>query len=149
MSATPHRHLFMFTKLTGPGSAKNVVLATTMWDALGTKFDAIGTNREQGLKKEYWNVMIDHGAGVERFLNTAESAWSIVDKIVAKSDKKTVLLFQEEKVDRKQPLLATGAGKALSLDLELLIQDQNNKRRVSGVWSNVNGSGTRGTQISK
>jgi hypothetical protein len=138
----------MFTKLTGLRSAKNVVLATTMWDTLGAKFDAIGTTRERALKKEYWNVMIDHGAGVERFLNTVDSAWSIVDKIVEKSDK-AVLLFQEEKVDRKQALLATGAGKALSLDLELLIQDQNKKRQVPGTWSNVNESGTRGTQRSR
>jgi hypothetical protein len=138
----------MFTKLTGLRSAKNVVLATTMWDTLGAKFDAIGTTREQALKKEYWNVMIDHGAGVERFLNTVDSAWSIVDKIVEKSDK-AVLLFQEEKVDRKQALLATGAGKALSLDLELLIQDQNKKRQVPGAWNNVNESGSRGPQRSK
>jgi len=120
-----------------------------MWDTLGAKFDAIGTKREHCLKKEYWNVMIDHGAGVERFLNTAGSAWSIIEQIANKNDQRVPLLFQEEKVDRKQPLLVTGAGKALSLDLELLVQDQNNARQVPSARNNVNGNGTHGTQISK
>jgi hypothetical protein len=35
MGSTPHRNLRVFAELTGPGSAKNVVLATTMWDILG------------------------------------------------------------------------------------------------------------------
>jgi hypothetical protein len=39
MAAAPHRNLLMFSELTGPRSAKNVVLVTTMWDKLIPEFD--------------------------------------------------------------------------------------------------------------
>jgi len=101
----------MFEKLTGPRSAKNVVLATTLWDKL-TEPDE-GDNREKGLKEEYWNGMIDHGAAVERFLNTSDSAWGIIDNIVNKNEQKATLLFQEERVDQKKSFMETSARQAL------------------------------------
>jgi hypothetical protein len=126
MSATPHRNLFMFAELTGPRAAENVVLATTMWDKLHPKLDN-GSKREQCLKEEYWNVMIHHGATVERFLNTSNSAWSIVDNVFNRNenDQKTALQFQEERVDRKKRLKETSAAKALSRDIDRLVQRQN------------------------
>jgi hypothetical protein len=111
MSATPQRNFHMFEELTGSRSAKNIVFATTMWDKL-SKFDD-GDKREKGLKEEYWGTMIDEGAAVERFLNTSESAWSIVDKIVTKNDQKAPLLFQEERVDQKKDFAGTSALQAL------------------------------------
>jgi hypothetical protein len=83
MSGTPQRNLHMFEELTGSGGAENVVLVTTMWDRL-SGFDD-GDERETGLKEEYWNAMIDEGAAVERFFNTSDSAWSLVDNMVKKS----------------------------------------------------------------
>ena len=117
VSATSLWNFCIFAELTGLGSAKNVVLATTMWDMLGHMADAT-SKWEQRWKDKYWNVMIGNGATVERFLNDSDTTWSIVDKIVKKGDRKAVLLFQQEIVDRRQPLEATCAGKALRQKLD-------------------------------
>lgn len=148
MSATPHRNFLMFAELTGPGSAKNVVLATTMWDLLGSRING-GKKREQRLKEEYWNIMVHHGAAVERFLNDSDSAWTIIDNIVNRNDQKAVLQFQEETVVQKRPLLATAAGKALFLDLDLLVERQHKTMQESTVWSSPSGSVTIGAQESE
>jgi hypothetical protein len=47
-----------------------------------------GGKREEGLKKQYWQVMIHHGAGLDRFLNTSGSAWGIVDNVVKRNGPK-------------------------------------------------------------
>jgi len=150
MSATPHRHLLMFAGLTGPGSAKNVVLATTMWDKLHPQLDD-GDKREKGLEQRYWNVMIHHGATVERFLNTSDSAWSIVDNVVKrnKSNQKAMLLIQEEMIKQKKSLPATSAGKALNRDPNQLAEEQNKAMQESTMWSSSSGSVTLGTQGSE
>jgi hypothetical protein len=126
MTETPHRNLLMFAELTGPQSAKNVVLVTTMWDTLKPEFGD-PSEREKSLKEEYWNVMIDHGAAVERFLNTSDSAWNIIDNVINRNKhaQKIPLTFQEESIDQKKGLKETGAGRALHLGLPLLIQRQN------------------------
>ena len=108
IGSTPHRNLNMFSELTGPGSAKNVVLITTMWDT-GQSAD-LGDEREKRLKEEYWKEMIDHGATVQRFLNHSVSAWNIINSIV-KNKEKTALIFQKERVERD--LEETRAWKAL------------------------------------
>ena len=140
MSAAPQRNLHMFEKLTGSRSAKNVVLATTMWDKLYGDDD--GDKREMGLKEEYWNAMIDQGATVERFLNTSESAWSIVNNMVKKNVPKAALLFQEERVDQKKYFEKTGAGEALDLHHDNLIERQENTIQGPVGWSDSNGSGS-------
>ena len=138
MSATPHRHLLMFAELTGPKSAKNVVLATTMWDKLHPEIVDEGSKRENDLK-EYWKDMLDHGAAIERFLNTSDSTWDIIDNVI-KNDRKAVLLLQEELVDQKKHLLATSAGRALFVDR--VMQD-------STGYNSSSESVTLGTQESK
>ena len=150
MAAAPHRNLLMFAELTGPRSAKNVILVTTMWDKLIPEFDD-GNEREKGLKEEYWNVMIYHGAAVERFLNTPDSAWGIIDNVVKRNrnDQKAVLLFQEEVIDQKKSLSATSAGIALSLDLDRLVERQNKAMQESTVWSSSSGSVTLSAQESE
>jgi len=112
MAGTPQRNFHMFEELTGSKSAKNVVLATTMWDKINSKIDD-GNKRETNLKEKYWNTMIDHGAAVERSLNTSDSAWNIIDNIVNRNKPKEPLLFQEEIVDQQKPFLVTSARQAL------------------------------------
>ena len=138
----------MFETLAGLRSAKNVVLATTMWDRLGHKFD-VGQKREEGLKEVYLDVMIHHDAAVEHFLNDSDSAWTIVDSIVNRNDQKALLLFQEETVEQKRPLLATAAGRALSLDLDLLVERREETTQESTERSSSSGSVTFGTQGSE
>ena len=115
----PHHNLRMFAELTGPKSAKNVVLATTLWDILGLVPD-VGNRREQRLKDEYWNIMIHHGATVQRFLNDSDSAWNIINDFLNRNEnnRKTGLISQEERVGQKKPLKDTSAAEALSLDFE-------------------------------
>ena len=129
MSATPHRNLLMFGELTGRKGTNNVVLATTMWDKLHPKLDD-GSKRERGLTKKYWKVMIRNGAGVERFLNTSDSAWSIVNNVVNRNGPKVALLFQEETVDQGRYVEETSAGEALELDLGRLVKRQNRDNTV-------------------
>jgi hypothetical protein len=138
MSATPHRNLLMFAELTGCKGTKNVFLATTMWDRLHPKLDN-GSKREEGLKKEYWNVMIHHGARVERFLNTSDSAWSIVDSVVNRSGPKAALLFQKERVDQGKYVEDTSAGEALELELGRLVERQNQTVKTTWelFWDNI------------
>ena len=150
MSGTPHRNLLMFEELTGPGSAKNVILASTMWDKLHPKFDD-GNTREKDLEKKYWNVMIHHGAAVERFLNTSDSAWGMIANVVErnKHEQKAVLLIQVEMTDQNKSLLATRAGKALYRDPNQLAEEKNKAIQESTVWSSSSASATLGTQGSK
>jgi len=122
MSEAPHRNLRMFGELSGNKSAKKVILATTMWDKVS---ETEGEKREVALKERYWNVMIHHGAIVERFLNTRESAWAVINRLVERERNKSALLLQEELVDLKKRLIETNAGKALYLDLQVLIEKQN------------------------
>jgi hypothetical protein len=112
----------MFGELCGNKSAKKVILATTMWDKVS---EAEGEKRETALKERYWNVMIHHGAVVERFLNTSESAWAVINRLVERERNKSALLLQEELVDLKKRLMRTNAGKALYLNLEFLVEKQN------------------------
>jgi hypothetical protein len=114
----------MFGELTGRKGTKNVVLATTMWDKLHPQLDD-GGKREKDLKKKYWNVMIRNGAAVERFLNTSDSAWSIVDNVVDRSSPKAPLLFQKERVDQGKYVEDTSAGEALGLNVGRLVKRQN------------------------
>ena len=139
VSATQHRHLLMFAELTGPKSAKNVVLATTTWDKLSEDDD--GDEWEKSLKEEYWNVMIHHGAAVERFFNTSDSAWSIVNNMVKKTVPKAALLFQEEMIDQKKHFASTSAREALDLNLGKLIDRQKGTMKGLVGQSNSNGSG--------
>jgi len=119
MAAAPHRNLLMFAELTGSRAAEKVVLATTMWDKLhpDTLDKGAESKREQSLKKEYWKDMIKDGATVKRFLNTSDSAWSIVDNVVNRNEngQKTGLQFQVERVDEKKSLKETRAFAALYL----------------------------------
>jgi hypothetical protein len=78
----------MFGELCGDQVVKKVVLVTTMWDK--TQRDA-GVLRENELleNRDCWKVMIKYGASTAPFLNTADSAWKIVD----------IILKQHETVD--------------------------------------------------
>ena len=124
MSGTPHRNLRMFGELCGDQAVKKVVLVTTMWDRKNaTDQQQTHKQRENELFERYWKTMIDHGASTARFLNTAESAWKIIDPILKRHETE-VLLLQEELVDLKRALNETQAGKTLYSDLQRLLAEQ-------------------------
>jgi hypothetical protein len=78
MSGTLQKNLRMFRSVCGGDAMPNVVIATTMWSRVP---DEEGAEREQSLMGVYWKEMIDEGCHVERFLDTRDSAWSIVDSL--------------------------------------------------------------------
>ena len=133
MGSAPHGNLRVVADLTGPGSAKNVVLATTMWDTVGPMMVNVGNKREKRLKEEYWNIMIHHGATLQRFFNDSDSAWKIINNFLNRDENnpKTGLMFQEERVVERKKLEETSAAEAPSLDLEELARRQNETMRQS------------------
>lgn len=108
----------MFAELCGDNFAGNVVLLTTMWDRV--KDVPAAESKEASLKERYWNVMIHHGATVERFhLNGSgfKSPWLIVDKMIQRHQPRQALLLQEQ--------IVANTGKALSSNLRKLLIKQN------------------------
>ena len=97
-----------------------------MWDKVQLELDT-GVRRETELFENYWKALINHGASTARFLNSADSAWKIVDLILEQNTTWTeVLLLQEleELVDLKRALNETQAGKTLYSDLQRLLVGQ-------------------------
>ena len=120
MAGSPHRNLRMFGELCGDQAVKKVVFVTTMWDKVQPD---TGLRREKELFDNYWKTMINCGASTARFLNSADSAWKIVD-IILKQHETEVLLLQEEIVDLKRALNETQAGKTLYSDLQRILAEQ-------------------------
>lgn len=124
---TPHFNLRRLGELRGERSARNIVLVTTMWD----KFDRNADNekREHDLKEGYWNIMIQHGATVDRFENSSTSAWAIVDKIVARHNDGAYRSKQEKMKDLERIaariLNKKSEGKALYRHLQTLLDGRN------------------------
>ena len=67
------------TKLSNPEPARRVILATVKGDRV-TPSQA--DHREQQLKDKTWQEAVKGGSQMCRFLNTKDSAWSIVDMIL-------------------------------------------------------------------
>ena len=122
MAGTPLRNLHVVAELCGDHAVQKVVLVTTMWDKKQRDPDT-PVRREKELFDNYWKTMINFGASTARFLNSADSAWKIIDPIL-KDHKTEVLLLQEELVDLKRALRETQAGKALYSDLQRLLAEQ-------------------------
>lgn len=68
-----------FASLCGQKSMPNVVIATTMWDHVN---EANGVRREEALKEDFFSEMMRRGCTVERFKNTSESTWEIIDGVL-------------------------------------------------------------------
>jgi hypothetical protein len=121
-NGTPLRNIRMFGELCGDQAMKEVVLVTTMWDR-GISQEVSNKREEVLFNTNCWKTMIDHGASTARFLNSADSAWDIIDLILNQHDFEALLL-QEELVDLKRRLIETQAGKMLHFDLHRLLMEQ-------------------------
>ncbi|KAI6006318.1 P-loop containing nucleoside triphosphate hydrolase protein [Pisolithus orientalis] len=127
MSGSVCKNLDLFGRLCGDKAAQCVRLVTTMWDNRRPENTALWENRVSQLEGNFWKPLISLGARHENFLNTQESAWSIVNGLVGartpvvqgevdtarKLDEGSVLLIQEEMVDAEKKFNETSAGKAL------------------------------------
>ena len=116
-TSTARRNLQMFRRLCGEDAFKKVVFVTTSWE-MGAADDC--ERREEQLKSSHWKPMIDKGADVRRFRETGDSAWEILKIFLQRVDHQADighLLIQQEVVDRRLPVPATEAGKALLLTI--------------------------------
>jgi len=59
----------------------HVLLTTTKWDRLETP--AVGFQRSSELEREQWERLLSGGAKLCRFDNTQDSAWNVVDTLLA------------------------------------------------------------------
>jgi len=137
MTGSVLRNLRVFASLCGQKAMPNVVLATTMW---GRVEEGTGAKREKQLQNEFWKDMLAEGCEIDRFENSHDSAWRIVDSF-AEKDKATVLLPREI-VDDQLRLNETEAGIALNNELLRLISEQKEAaQRLSEQASNQNNEG--------
>jgi hypothetical protein len=125
MHGTSRKNLTMFKKLCGPDAASNIRLVTTKWSHVK---EFIGQERERQLCEIYWNEMMGQGSSVVQFRDTLESAWDIVNSIVAKNPVGSVLI-QRELVDLRKTLPETEAGIALRQELEALLEEEKARAR--------------------
>jgi hypothetical protein len=109
----------VFASLCGQQAMPNVILATTMW---GRVEGEIGARREQQLQSEFWKDMLADGCEVERFENSYDSAWRIIDSFSEKE--RAPVLLPREIVDGQLRLNETEAGIALNDELLKLINEQ-------------------------
>ncbi|KDR82101.1 hypothetical protein GALMADRAFT_135468 [Galerina marginata CBS 339.88] len=110
MSGAHQVALRMVSELCGDKATPHVVLVSTMWD-IETK--EVAEIREQELAKYYWLNMIQQGASTARFENTEESAWKIIDKLLANPAERMVLQVQAELEDPRRHPKDTKAARAL------------------------------------
>lgn len=81
MKGTTVRNLEVFQKLCGDRASRSVLLGTTKWDQLESHSE--GDKRVRQLCDEFWKEMIRHGSIVHNFEDTPESAWEMVDAVLA------------------------------------------------------------------
>ena len=110
MQGNALRYFRMFQKLCGDQALGNVVLVTTMWDQL--KNSAIGLQRDQQLRDEFWNLMAAKGSHITSFDGSPEMAETIVWRLMRKSS--VVLDIQREVVDEGRRLDETSAGRVIA-----------------------------------
>ncbi|PVF99438.1 kinase-like protein [Serendipita vermifera] len=107
MSGSSLRTLEMFKHVCGEDALQNVILVTTMGDAVNK---SEWTARENALREEFWQPMITSGAQMMRFEQTSESAWNIIDQL---SGVRRPIQLQREMVDTGKDLSQTAAGRSL------------------------------------
>jgi hypothetical protein len=111
MAGSLLKNLRMFIGVCGQKAMPNVVLATTMWGEVRME---TGERREKELKESFWKDMLEDGCRVERFKDTYESAWCIIDGLGQNNS--MPIQLQLEMGDRGLRLDDTQAGIILNKD---------------------------------
>jgi hypothetical protein len=124
MAGSLLKNLRMFVSLCGQEAMPNVVIATTMW---GEVKQENGERREKELKEAFWKDLLDGGCRVERFKDTYESAWFIIDRLATEDWAK--MRLSHEMVDKRLALQQTEAGMTLNIELKKLIQARKDASR--------------------
>lgn len=119
------RNLRMFKSLVGEHGLRNVVLATTMWNALPSEGVGAARERELVTRDDFWGRMVrEGGSRVFRQDGGARSARAIVDYIVSgprgrsrSRPRPAPLEIQRDMVDRDVPLDETAAGREVRAEM--------------------------------
>jgi hypothetical protein len=119
LTGSAHLNLKMFEKLCGSKAFDKVIIGTTKWSSRGD--DHAAQYRLEGLKRDYWDVLIRKGAKVQRIGNDQETCKVVVNALLdvpsnqrQESNFKTVLKIQQELVDEEKLVPRTEAGKTLN-----------------------------------
>ncbi|KAF7553006.1 hypothetical protein G7Z17_g3936 [Cylindrodendrum hubeiense] len=114
------RNLRMFQKLVGDEGLGSVVLATTMWSAVGLSDSEmqVAELREQELqtKPQFWKSMMDKGSSIFRQDSGYESALEIVSYLVQKQ-RPVTLDVQRDMIDGGLALEKTAAGREVGAEI--------------------------------
>jgi len=110
MAGTPLKNLQMFEGLCGRNTFKNIILTTTMWDAVDKE---TGEDRERQLKNKYWRTMLECNSTTSRFLRTRESAFELIEPLIDAANERSSVLLQKELVDMRKTLPVTAAASKL------------------------------------
>lgn len=104
----------VFKKICGTEAMGNVLLMTSRWDDKG--FDAaLGAQREQELRDQFWAYMLENGSTIGRFHGDRDSALALASQLLYK--KPVVLDLQRELMDENKSLRETAAGAYLNENL--------------------------------
>ncbi|GLB39699.1 putative 50S ribosome-binding GTPase [Lyophyllum shimeji] len=109
------KNLAYFDKLCGSTATKNVILASTKWPGSPT-------NKELTREEDLTNIR--PGSRVHRFANAHDSAWTIVNLILADAFTFDTAALQEN-LEQLRGSLKKHDEPRLINDLETLLQDQN------------------------
>ena len=121
MGSTPLRNLRQFEDLCGKNRFRNIVLTTTMWDAVD---EEIGKAREEELRSDFWKGMIARGSTIARFDGTHDSTLRVIRPLLDAANDRHLLLLQKEVVDIELNLCATPAGQELRPKLQAMTKLQ-------------------------
>jgi hypothetical protein len=124
MSGSLLKNLKMFMAICGQKAMPNVIMATTKW---GEVRNETGKRREDELKETFWKDMLDNGCRAERFEDTYESAWFIINRIP--TDDWAKVRLSQEMVERRLELKQTAAGITLNNELKNLIKARRDASR--------------------
>ncbi|KAI5456471.1 hypothetical protein BGZ63DRAFT_396743 [Mariannaea sp. PMI_226] len=126
VGGSARKNLFMFRKLCGREALKNVLLVTTMWE---NEKLSICENREQELTEteDFWGVLVESGARVERHDNSRDSAMRLLKSLVDKPQ--MIMSIQKEMVNERKTLDQTQAG--IELEAELRKQREKFKKELA------------------
>lgn len=119
MNGSLLKNLELFINLCGQKAMSNVIIATTMWSKV---CEEVGAGRESELKSGVWKEMLDVGCRTERFRDTHESAWQIVDNLIENHSGENLLL-SSEMAECHLGLHETKAGITLYRQMEQQIND--------------------------
>jgi hypothetical protein len=130
MTGSDLDNLHMFTILCGQQVMPHVVITTTMWTKVTMEE---GEVREGELKRKFWKDMMAGGCRIERFKDTHDSAWSIIDGLAR--NHRTQVALPRESVGIDLRLHETRVSTNLTKELERLIEDH--KHAARGLRTNA------------